>query len=60
LIFTERNVVSRSSPPLRPDRGTGLAVRLGYECAEGVYQPGYDAERAVADYISWLRAGNER
>jgi nucleoside-diphosphate-sugar epimerase len=24
------------------------------------YQPGYDAERAVADYISWLRAGNER
>ena len=21
------------------------------------YQPGYDAERAVADYISWLRAG---
>jgi UDP-glucose 4-epimerase len=24
------------------------------------YQPGYDAERAVADYIGWLRAGNER
>jgi UDP-glucose 4-epimerase len=24
------------------------------------YQPGYDAERAAADYIGWLRAGNER
>ena len=24
------------------------------------YQPCYDTERAVADYIGWLRAGNER
>jgi UDP-glucose 4-epimerase len=24
------------------------------------YQPAYDADRAVADYIGWLRAGNER
>jgi UDP-glucose 4-epimerase len=24
------------------------------------YQPVYDTERAVADYVSWLRAGNER
>jgi UDP-glucose 4-epimerase len=24
------------------------------------YQPAYDAERAVADYTGWLRAGNER
>jgi UDP-glucose 4-epimerase len=24
------------------------------------YQPGYDTERAVADYVGWLRAGNER
>jgi UDP-glucose 4-epimerase len=23
------------------------------------YQPAYDTERAVADYIAWLRAGNE-
>jgi UDP-glucose 4-epimerase len=28
--------------------------------ADTGYQPGYDAERAVADYIAWLRAGNER
>ena len=28
--------------------------------ADTGYQPGYDAERAVADYIGWLRAGNER
>jgi UDP-glucose 4-epimerase len=24
------------------------------------YRPGYDTERAVADYIGWLRAGNAR
>jgi len=24
------------------------------------YQPGYDTERAAADYIAWLRAGNDR
>jgi len=24
------------------------------------YRPGYDTERATADYIAWLRAGNER
>ena len=24
------------------------------------YQPAYDTERATADYIAWLRAGNER
>jgi UDP-glucose 4-epimerase len=24
------------------------------------YQPCFDAERAVADYVGWLRAGNER
>jgi len=24
------------------------------------YKPSFDAERAVADYIGWLRAGNER
>lgn len=24
------------------------------------YQPAYDIERGVADYIGWLRAGNER
>jgi UDP-glucose 4-epimerase len=24
------------------------------------FQPAYDTERAVADYVNWLRAGNER
>jgi UDP-glucose 4-epimerase len=24
------------------------------------YRPGYDTERAAADYIAWLQAGNER
>jgi UDP-glucose 4-epimerase len=24
------------------------------------FQPAYDTERAVADYVAWLRAGNER
>jgi UDP-glucose 4-epimerase len=28
--------------------------------ADTGYRPSYDTERAVADYIAWLRAGNER
>lgn len=28
--------------------------------ADTGYQPAYDTERAAADYIAWLRAGNER
>jgi len=24
------------------------------------YQPAYDTDRAVADYLAWLRAGHER
>lgn len=28
-------------------------------CQDTGYQPAYDAERAAADYIGWLRAGNE-
>ena len=24
------------------------------------YEPEYDAERAAADYVAWLRAGNEK
>jgi len=28
--------------------------------ADTGYQPGYDTERATADYIAWLREGNER
>ncbi|WP_413809572.1 hypothetical protein [Streptomyces sp. OE57] len=24
------------------------------------YEPAYDTERAVAEYLAWLRAGNER
>jgi UDP-glucose 4-epimerase len=24
------------------------------------YEPAYDTERSVADYVGWLRAGHER
>lgn len=29
-------------------------------CQDTGYEPGYDTERAVADYVAWLRAGHER
>jgi len=38
-------VACRSSAVLRQDTG---------------YQPAYDTDRAVADYLAWLRAGHER
>lgn len=29
-------------------------------CEDTGYEPAYDVERGVADYLAWLRAGNER
>lgn len=42
--------------------GSGPPVRLDISRlrADTGYQPAYDTEHAVADYIAWLRAGNER
>jgi UDP-glucose 4-epimerase len=44
--------------PNGPGRDTYLDITRIHQ--DTGYQPAYDAERAVADYISWLRAGNER
>jgi UDP-glucose 4-epimerase len=44
--------------PNGPDRDTYLDItRLRQDTG---YQPAYDTERAVADYVAWLRAGHER
>jgi UDP-glucose 4-epimerase len=44
--------------PSGPGRDTYLDITRIRE--DTGYQPAYDTERAVADYIGWLRAGNER
>jgi UDP-glucose 4-epimerase len=44
--------------PGGPDRDTYLDITRIRE--DVGYQPAYDTERAVADYIGWLRTGNER
>jgi UDP-glucose 4-epimerase len=44
--------------PGGPGRDTYLDITRIRE--DTGYQPAYDTERAVADYIGWLRAGNER
>ncbi|MFC3456364.1 NAD-dependent epimerase/dehydratase family protein [Amycolatopsis speibonae] len=45
-----------------PARGTGQQSYLDITRIQQDtgYQPAYDIERATADYIAWLRAGNER
>jgi len=44
--------------PSGPGQDTYLDItRIGEDVG---YQPAYDTERAVADYIGWLRAGHER
>jgi len=45
-----------------PTSGTGQQSYLDITRIEQDtgYRPRYDTERAVADYIAWLRAGNER
>lgn len=44
--------------PDGPGHDTYLDITRIYQ--DTGYQPAYDADRAAADYISWLRAGNER
>ena len=44
--------------PCGPDHDSYLDItRLQQDTG---YRPAYDTERAVADYVDWLRAGNER
>ena len=50
---------------LRDGRGTGWLGRDIYLDISRLredtgFQPGYDTTAAVADYIGWLRSGNER
>lgn len=40
--------------------GPGLRLDISRLRADTGYQPGYDTHRAVADYLAWLRAGNQR
>jgi UDP-glucose 4-epimerase len=39
---------------------TDLYLDIGRLHEDTGYRPVYDTERAVADYVGWLRAGNER
>lgn len=49
---------------LRDGRGPGsgppVCLDISRLRADTGYQPAYDTEQAVADYIAWLRAGHER
>jgi UDP-glucose 4-epimerase len=61
VIAAIKNVV----PDARIDLPTGGTGQRNYLDVTRIhqdtgYQPAYDTERAVADYIAWLRAGNER
>ena len=52
-------------PGAQVDLPTGGATRQAWLditrlCEDTGYEPAWDTERAAADYIDWLRAGNER
>jgi UDP-glucose 4-epimerase len=61
VIAAIRTVVPDARIEL-PSGGTGPRTYLDITRIrqDTGYRPAYDAERAVADYIAWLRAGNER
>lgn len=40
--------------------GQGACLDISRLLADTGYQPAYDTDRAVADYIAWLRAGHDR
>ncbi|MBO0786133.1 MAG: NAD(P)-dependent oxidoreductase [Actinobacteria bacterium] len=43
-----------------PGSGSAVCLDISRLCADTGYQPAYDTEQAVADYLAWLRAGHER
>jgi UDP-glucose 4-epimerase len=43
-----------------PGSGPEICLDIGRLRQEVGYQPAYDTDRAVADYVAWLRAGHER
>ena len=42
--------------------GSGLPICLDINRLrhDACYEPAYDTDRAVADYLTWLRAGHDR
>src|SRR5215472_2376325 len=40
--------------------GQGICLDITRLREDTGYQPGYDTDRAVADYVAWLREGHER
>jgi UDP-glucose 4-epimerase len=60
VVAAIRKVVPEAGFDL-PDGGTANAhLDITRAHKDTGYRPEYDTERAVADYISWLRAGNPR
>ncbi|WP_437090339.1 NAD-dependent epimerase/dehydratase family protein [Streptomyces sp. enrichment culture] len=56
--------IKKAVPDARVDLPTGggtshLVLDIARLTADTGYRPEYDTERAAADYIAWLRAGNE-
>ncbi|WP_327174435.1 NAD(P)-dependent oxidoreductase [Streptomyces sp. NBC_01335] len=56
--------IGKVAPEARLDLPTGsdmqqLVLDIGRLKEDTGYQPEYDTERATADYIAWLRAGNK-
>jgi UDP-glucose 4-epimerase len=47
-------------PSREPGLESGTCLDIGRLRADTGYEPAYDTQAAVADYIAWLRAGHER
>lgn len=43
-----------------PGSAPGMCLDITRLRQETGYQPAYDTDRAVADYLTWLRAGHDR
>jgi UDP-glucose 4-epimerase len=43
-----------------PGSGQGIRLDISRLREDTGYRPAYDTERAVADYVAWLREGHER
>jgi UDP-glucose 4-epimerase len=65
VITALRNLVPGARIDLPEGRspagsGQGIFLDIGRLREDTGYQPAYDTEDAVADYLAWLRAGHDR
>ena len=58
MVHPEVSSVTAVTP--HPSSGQGICLDISRLRQDTGYEPAYDLQTAVADYLAWLRAGHQR